>query len=128
MAYGYGRIPCAYNQGMDPDIEPVIPGKRTHFDREHELWQRPELVAIDVNLYNLAPHHPGGTMVLSAGASDSALFHSMHPTVRPSHSQLLLSFHIGTYQPLATTFSASYTFDLVFATELEAAIKKAMGS
>ena len=121
-----------YDQAMDPDIEPVIPGKHTHFDTEQELRQRPELVAIDGNLYNLsqlAPHHPGGTMILSAGASDSsALFHSMHPNIRPSQSQLLLRFHIGTYQPASTNFSASYAFDSVFATELKTAVKKAMGS
>lgn len=93
-----------------------------------ELLQHPDLVAIDGILYNLealAPLHPGGVVIRSAGAYDaSALFYSMHPGKDPQKSQLLQRHRVGIHKRGAD--DTVFTYDSPFAKDLISSVRKAM--
>lgn len=93
-----------------------------------QLLERPDLVAIDGVLYNLdalAPVHPGGAVIRSAGAYDgSALFHSMHPGKDPLKSALLQKHRVGEHKRDAN--DTVFTYDSPFAKDLISSVRKAM--
>ena len=100
-----------------------------------QLTQRPDLVAVDGVLYDLAGFaavHPGGGHIQGAGAYDaSALYHSMHAGKPPGRSKLLAQFRVGVHRRDTTSTSGAtgdivYRYDSPFAKDLLCSVRKAL--
>ena len=89
-----------------------------------DLKSRPDLVAVDGILYDLAgfaPHHPGGTHIQGAGAYDaSALYASMHPGRPALSSDLFQQYRVGEHVRSVASCKEDviYRFDSPFALDL----------
>jgi len=93
-----------------------------------ELLSRPDLVAVDGVLYDVrafAAVHPGGDHIQAMGAADaSALFHSMHPTLKPEASPLLQQFVRGKHE--RGSKDPVYSFQTPFAVDVKRSVREFM--
>lgn len=115
--------------GSDKVCAPLL-GQEDLVLTSQQLKERPDLIAVDGILYNLealAPVHPGGSIILAAGAYDgSALFHSMHPGKDPLTSSLLQKHRVGVHTRGDEDADTVFTYDSPFAKDLIASVRKAL--